>query len=452
MSKFYDVLGVTVGSDSRQVKAAFHALAKSSHPDVNTNDVTAENRFKAINEAYEILSDPERRAAYDLGIKHKDVETRWRVRKAIAVTAASFLITVGCGLYFPLSDAAHQFRRQSAELPLAQVAPEPSSDIRQSEQAGKNHEALIHGTIASAPVPQPAAQPVNEKHPTATPANEGVATTVAVGLSGPFPSVSNADARREQTPESSREPPSQTEHLATPPADESESIFAVKTQGPISPQLDLQVQREQALRLHAKGMEQIARGNVSAARMFFVLAAKAGSTRSMRALAGTYDPVQLDKLKVLGVQPDLDAARKWYEKADDLDAPTTTERGVRKEMETSVTAADKPATDLTQFRAAYTSGDGLAYVVINDEKGGHLYRYGDISRSNAKDDMQAYTLYACNTPHVLTPQKAEDNASLLRATVVNAGDPRFLELDAKYLSGCNNPRIKSAIPKIATMR
>ena len=431
----------------------FTHLAKSSHPDVNTSDVTAEKRFKAINEAYEILSDPERRAAYDLGIKHKDAKTRWRVRKAMAVTAASFMITVCCGLYFPLSDAAHQFagRRQSTELPLAQVAPEPSSDIRQSEQAGKNHEVLT-GTIASAPVPQPDAQPVIEKRPTAPPANEGVATKVAIGLSGPFPSVSDADARREQTPESSRDPPSQTERPATPPADNSDSIVAVKTRGPISPQPDLQVQREQPQRLHANGMEQIARGNVSAARMFFVLAAKAGSTRSMRALAGTYDPVQLDKFKVLGMQPDVDEARKWYEKADDLDAPATTERGVREQAETSATATDKPATDLTQFRSAYTSGDGLAYVVIKDEKGEHLYRYGDISRSNAKDDMHAYTLYACNTPRVLTPQRAEDNASLLRATVVNAADPRFLELDAKYLSGCNNPRIKSAIPKISTLR
>ncbi len=49
-------------------------------------------------------------------------------------------------------------------------------------------------------------------------------------------------------------------------------------------------------------------------------------------------------------------------------------------------AADQAAIDpdLAQFRAAYTSGDGLAYVVINDEKGDHIYRYGDASRLAAK--------------------------------------------------------------------
>jgi hypothetical protein len=43
-------------------------------------------------------------------------------------------------------------------------------------------------------------------------------------------------------------------------------------------------------------------------------------------------------------------------------------------------------------------------------------------------------------------EKAEDKAALSKATVVNAGDPRFVELDAKYLSGCHNPLVKSAIP------
>jgi DnaJ-class molecular chaperone len=95
MSKFYDVLGVTAGSDPGQVKAAFHALAKCSHPDVNTGDANAEERFKDINEAYQILNDPERRSAYDLGMKHKDAEVRRRVRSAMAVTAASFL-ALGC--------------------------------------------------------------------------------------------------------------------------------------------------------------------------------------------------------------------------------------------------------------------------------------------------------------------------------------------------------------------
>jgi hypothetical protein len=103
--------------------------------------------------------------------------------------------------------------------------------------------------------------------------------------------------------------------------------------------------------------------------------------------------------------------------------------------------------DLAQFRAAYTSGDGLAYVVINDDKGEHVYRYGDASRLSAKKDARGYMLFTCNAPHVFVPQQAEDKAALSKATVVKAGDPRFAELDAKYLSGCHNPLVKSAIPK-----
>jgi hypothetical protein len=100
-----------------------------------------------------------------------------------------------------------------------------------------------------------------------------------------------------------------------------------------------------------------------------------------------------------------------------------------------------------QFRAAYTSDDGLAYVVINDDKGEHVYRYGDVSRLSAKKDARGYMLFTRNAPHVLVPQQAEDKAALSKATVVKLGDPRFAELDAKYLSGCHNPLVKSATPK-----
>jgi hypothetical protein len=103
--------------------------------------------------------------------------------------------------------------------------------------------------------------------------------------------------------------------------------------------------------------------------------------------------------------------------------------------------------DLAQFRAAYISGDGLAYVFINDDKGVHIYRYGDVSRLIAKKDAHGYMLFTCNSPHLFIAQKAENKAALTRATVVKPEDPRFAELDAKYLSGCHDPLVKSAIPK-----
>jgi hypothetical protein len=114
----------------------------------------------------------------------------------------------------------------------------------------------------------------------------------------------------------------------------------------------------------------------------------------------------------------------------------------------AIAAEQQPADpDLAQFRAAYTSGDGLAYVVIKDDKAERIYRYGDASRLTAKKDTRGYLLFTCASPHVFLPQKAEDKATLLKAEVVKSGDSRFAEIDAKYLSGCRNPLVKSAIPK-----
>ncbi len=67
MSKrcYYDVLGVTRGARDSEIKAAFRRLAKECHPDSCNGDPDAERRFKELNQAYEALKDPQRRAAYD---------------------------------------------------------------------------------------------------------------------------------------------------------------------------------------------------------------------------------------------------------------------------------------------------------------------------------------------------------------------------------------------------
>ena len=111
------------------------------------------------------------------------------------------------------------------------------------------------------------------------------------------------------------------------------------------------------------------------------------------------------------------------------------------------TGQPAPDPDLAKFRAAYTSGEGIAYVVVNDEKGERIYRYGDASRLTAKKDTRGYMLFTCASPHVFVPQKPEDKTALMKAEVVRAGEPRFAELDNKYVSNCRNPLVKSAIPK-----
>ena len=62
---YYDILGVKKDADEKQIKQAFRKLAKQYHPDANPDDPQAEAKFKELNEAYEVLSDPEKRAQYD---------------------------------------------------------------------------------------------------------------------------------------------------------------------------------------------------------------------------------------------------------------------------------------------------------------------------------------------------------------------------------------------------
>src|SRR5882757_11295752 len=62
---YYELLGVSRTASADDLKKAFRKLAMQHHPDRNRDDKDAEKRFKSINHAYDILKDPDKRAAYD---------------------------------------------------------------------------------------------------------------------------------------------------------------------------------------------------------------------------------------------------------------------------------------------------------------------------------------------------------------------------------------------------
>src|SRR2546429_9066603 len=62
---YYDILGVKRDADEEEIKKSYRKMAVKFHPDKNPGDKAAEESFKEIGEAYEALSDPQKRAAYD---------------------------------------------------------------------------------------------------------------------------------------------------------------------------------------------------------------------------------------------------------------------------------------------------------------------------------------------------------------------------------------------------
>ena len=76
---YYEILGVKRDASADELKKAFRQLARKYHPDLNKGSKEAEEKFKEINEAYQVLSDPQKKAQYDYGGSCR-VRTRGHIR------------------------------------------------------------------------------------------------------------------------------------------------------------------------------------------------------------------------------------------------------------------------------------------------------------------------------------------------------------------------------------
>ena len=72
MLDYYQVLGVARAAEIADIKSAYKKLALTYHPDKNPGNPAAEEHFKQVNEAYQVLSDPYKKASYDLLLNYRE--------------------------------------------------------------------------------------------------------------------------------------------------------------------------------------------------------------------------------------------------------------------------------------------------------------------------------------------------------------------------------------------
>jgi curved DNA-binding protein len=90
LRNYYEVLEVPSNATGDEIKKAFRKLARRYHPDVNPGDLTAEEKFKNLNEAYEVLSDDEKRSQYDLFLRQQKTAKRQPFNKNNTTKAAEY--------------------------------------------------------------------------------------------------------------------------------------------------------------------------------------------------------------------------------------------------------------------------------------------------------------------------------------------------------------------------
>lgn len=178
---YYDILGVAKDADEKTIKKEYRKLALKYHPDKNAGDADAEDRFKEISQAYEVLSDPQKKAQYDnrrdpfaqfnTSQAHgnpfmDDFMNMFRENAAFFEQGADIVVTFPISLEDVLNGTTFN-RTVARKLPSGQVQSyQPNlkipSGVKHGEvfvKGGGGHYAMGHGTRAGGLKIQIAVQP-----------------------------------------------------------------------------------------------------------------------------------------------------------------------------------------------------------------------------------------------------------------------------------------------------
>jgi len=287
MGDWYQVLGTTSKADDEQIKSAFRNLAKAFHPDLNAGDKKAEERFKEVNQAYEVLRDPGARAIYDTYLAKKRSGARRRLRKVVATMSAAFVLSGASSLFFiiwfpgeklPLAQG-HATSRLSAIVPAVPIPRFVSSTNGAAGRLGGDAEMATVSSMEPSRVAETGAIQAPRVDAQTTNSRKVQARWIAYlqRRTSRTSNVAHSDV-----------------HIA-----------------------DAQAKLEQAVRMLDKGEQFLAQGNIAIARAYFARAAELGSPVAALRLAETHDPQEPGHL-VYGLRRDPSEARKWYERAVEL--------------------------------------------------------------------------------------------------------------------------------------
>jgi curved DNA-binding protein CbpA len=134
---FYKILGIASTADDLRIKSAFRRRALATHPDLNPGNHRAEERFRELMQAYQVLRDATARAAYDAYLARQRRQARRRFAQSAAVMMATFVLTTSSAVLVAGLQGinVHSETWQIATAWLTSVEVEPSSPGQPAPEA-----------------------------------------------------------------------------------------------------------------------------------------------------------------------------------------------------------------------------------------------------------------------------------------------------------------------------